>query len=699
MTPLPRAGADIVVPVYGAAEALRRCLASLRRHGLPPGSRCFVVLDGPQPASVEAVLGELLPELPFPVEAVRMPERRGFAAAANEGIARSEQDVALLNSDTEVTPRWLAKLSAAVHAADDFASATPFSNSATICSLPRWLEENAVPAAYSIDRFAALVEESALPERPAIPTGVGFCWLLKRRALQEVGPLDERRFGLGYGEEVDWCLRAARHGWRHVLDDATFVFHAGQASFGGERHRRVREAERRLRRSHPDFRPRLADFLRRDPLKAARQRVVDRLAPPAAPRRAGPRVLHIVHGWPPWNHAGTELYAARLARWQAAGRATSAMARIPHPERRRGDAVELLDHGVRVRLLVNNFSQRDPLSRAAIREPRFERALARLLDEERPEIVHVHHLAGLCASLPGLAKRRGFKVLYQVQDWWTLCARANLLDWRRQLCSGPGLAKCSRCLPLTGRLPAIANPLLYAWRGLALRRALRGADAWIMGSRFIADSFQRFALLPRGATAHVLPYGIDAWPRARPTAEEAAPLRVGFLGSLLPHKGAHVAVEAFRGIPPETATLEIFGDPGISEDYERELRSLASGSVSFRGSFPEGGEAELFGRLDVLVVPSLGLESYGLAPREALASGLRVVVSRRGALAELAAESPRCLAFEAGRADELRRVVLDLARDPDARRGEPVAAGPDWDTHATAVDEVYRRLVAGWRGR
>ena len=215
---------DIVVPVFGAAAELDRCLASVRRHTDPRRSRLLAVLDGPQTPEVEGVIAGHLAASPLETEVVRRAARAGFAASVNAGIERGDRDVVLLNSDTEVTAAWLDKLAEAAASATDIASVTPFSNSATICSLPRWLEENALPAGFSLDAFSRLVEECAVPARPELPTGVGFCLYLRRAALREVGALDAGRFGLGYGEEVEWCLRASRLGWRHVLDDATFVY-------------------------------------------------------------------------------------------------------------------------------------------------------------------------------------------------------------------------------------------------------------------------------------------------------------------------------------------------------------------------------------------------------------------------------------------------------------------------------------------
>src|SRR5262249_31429973 len=155
-----------------------------------------------------------------------------------------------------------------------------------------------------------------------------------------------------------------------------------------------------------------------------------------------------------YNPAGTELYAAWLARRQAGWREVAAFARLADPARALGDAVELLDAGVRVRLLVNNFTQPDPPSRNALRDRALHADPARLLRDVRPALVHVPQLAGHALTLPGIAASRGIPVVYQVQDWWAACARANLLDRERRPCSGPGPGKCTRCLPATGLPPA-----------------------------------------------------------------------------------------------------------------------------------------------------------------------------------------------------------------------------------------------------
>jgi GT2 family glycosyltransferase len=704
---------DVVVPVYGAAEELAACLASLRLHTDLVRHRLLLVIDGPQGADVEAVLAEVLPGH---ATILRNPERRGFVASVNRGMGESApagNDVTLLNSDTVVTAGWLEKLRAAAYSRPAIATVTPFSNHATIASLPRFAAVNALPAGWSADRFAALVERVAARQRPALPTGVGVCLYIKRQALDRLGPFDAARFGLGYGEESEFCFRALKAGYLNVLDDATFIYHAGQKSFGASRPERVRAAHRALSRLHPEYLPTVARFLREDPLRPARERVVAALKEAALAGRASRtrpvseprRILHLVHGWPPWSSAGTEVYARRLALRQAAWREVTVYARMADPARALGEALEVDDGGVRVRLAVNNFVQRDPLSRNALYDRRLAADFAALLEEVRPDLLHVHHLAGHAATLPAAAARRKIPILYQIQDWWSPCARANLLDAGRRLCPGPAPGRCSACLPLTA-LPGapLLNRLLYAGRQRLTRAALGTADAFVMGSHAILASYRGLGWLPAGPPAFVIPYGIERPARREPRHAAGGPLRFGVIGSILPHKGIHLAVAAFRGVDPARATLAVWGDSTISPAYTAELAALASPAVRFAGRFPEERRGEVFAGLDVLIVPSLGLESFGLVAHEALAEGVPVLASRRGALAELFAEEdasdtpPRGAPFDPDSPEELRGWIARLAERPEIAAewaaAAVVAKVKEMDEHAEEIEAVYAQILA-----
>jgi len=695
--------AAIVVPVHGAAEALDRCLESLAAHTDLGRHPLVLVIDGPQPHEVEAVISSHIGGLSSP-RVVRHAARRGFPAAANRGLAElPERDAVLVNSDVETSPGWLEKLTRAARSRPCVASVTPLTNNGTLASVPRWFEENALPAGWTTASLAGLIERISERRYPEIPTGVGFCLYIRREALAAVGPFDEASFRNGYGEEVDWCLRATDAGFLHLLDDATFVFHRGAGSFGAEAKRRVARAQRTLARRHPDYEHRVASFIRTDSLRSILDSIRDALMPPRRPTGQGAplRLVHVVHGWPPWNHAGTETYAARLVRSQGERHHVAVYSRFAGSGRDHGAAIELVDRGARVRLIANDFLQRDPLSRNALHDSRLVADFGRLLDEERAGLVHIHHLAGHCLTLAHALKRRRLPVVWQLQDWWAACARSNLLDSRRMLCSGPSPRRCAACLPPTRVVPrALWGSLLHVLRRALVRRALSTACAIVAGSRCVVDDHRRLGLLPSGVPVHICDYGVpsDCCPASRRRARSAGePLRLGFLGSLAPHKGLHVLAKTLAELPPGCIELHVWGEPRQGA-YAEEVRLAAGAACShlqFHPPFVDELRSSVFSRIDLLVAPSLGLESYGLATAEALASGVPVLASSRGALADrLAAGGGRV--FDPDHRRELLHFLRLALDDPHALETwlpEPLPQR-SFEDHVEEVEAIYRETLA-----
>jgi hypothetical protein len=88
-----------------------------------------------------------------------------------------------------------------------------------------------------------------------------------------VGAFDAERFGRGYGEENDFCLRAVAAGWRNVLAGDVFVYHEGAVSFAGERADRADSAQEALLKVHPDYMQRVRAFVAADSVKPLREAI------------------------------------------------------------------------------------------------------------------------------------------------------------------------------------------------------------------------------------------------------------------------------------------------------------------------------------------------------------------------------------------------------------------------------------------
>jgi hypothetical protein len=96
---------------------------------------------------------------------------------------------------------------------------------------------------------------------------------IRRACLAAVGLFDAERFGRGYGEENDFCMRAAGRGWRHILAGDVYVYHAGGASFAGEQGPLQSAAMAALLDHFPDYPQVIQAFLLRNPVATLRQRI------------------------------------------------------------------------------------------------------------------------------------------------------------------------------------------------------------------------------------------------------------------------------------------------------------------------------------------------------------------------------------------------------------------------------------------
>ncbi len=266
---------DIIIPVYNAFDDVVRCIESVRRHS---GNECRIVLiDDASPDSrikslFEALECESDNRMTFLVNA----ENLGFVGTVNRGMSLSRNDVVLLNSDTLVTARWLAKIAKCAESDVRIGTITPFSNNAEICSFPEFCKNNSV-ADNEIERTNQAMETATVPVYPDIPTAVGFCMFIRRNLLDAIGLFDAETFGLGYGEENDFCMRAMKAGFRNVLCEDTFVAHVGSQSFTAQTQALKERNSKLLFEKHPEYLGLVQRFIREDPIAPIRAKVKARL--------------------------------------------------------------------------------------------------------------------------------------------------------------------------------------------------------------------------------------------------------------------------------------------------------------------------------------------------------------------------------------------------------------------------------------
>lgn len=263
---------DVVIPVYRGLDQTLRCIHSvLASRNKTPFE--IVAIDDNSP---EPEVSEALRRLAVEGKVLLLTNDRnlGFVQSVNRAMALNpDRDAVLLNSDCEVSGNWLDRLVACAERNPTVATATPFSNNATICSYPFSCKENELPAGWSLADLDSLFASVNAGESITIPTAVGSCMYVRRACWNTLGGFDAQAFGLGYGEECDFSMRARAAGWNNVLCADVFVFHEGSVSFGSQRLERIQAAEEVVNRRHPHYPKDVELYVREDPPSGLRQRV------------------------------------------------------------------------------------------------------------------------------------------------------------------------------------------------------------------------------------------------------------------------------------------------------------------------------------------------------------------------------------------------------------------------------------------
>lgn len=248
---------DIIVPTYNSPEWVRPCLRSIARNTANPYR--LVVVDDGSDNYTRSLLRELVVEHKSALLLFN-EKNLGFVKSCNIGMSQSHSPyLVLLNTDALVPPGWLDRLLHCVKSDSRIGIASPLSNEAANIS---------VPLAPGCNYFgmAEALAQAGNPKYPDIVTAVGFCMMLRKEMLDEIGLFDEI-YDKGYCEETDLCLCAMKAGWRVVACDDLYVFHKGVGSFTDSDERYRKNLRIFLKRHGNLYRTSYAQFTRAAPLK------------------------------------------------------------------------------------------------------------------------------------------------------------------------------------------------------------------------------------------------------------------------------------------------------------------------------------------------------------------------------------------------------------------------------------------------
>lgn len=266
---------DVIVPVYNGYQYFDALFSSIEKTEMK--YRLIILNDCSPDERVLPYLKEYAGKH-SEVILVENETNLGFVKNVNKALELAKgHHVALVNSDVELPELWLERLMLPILESDDVASSTPYTNCGTLVSFPKMGEDNGLFKDFTL---AEIDEEfqKIVPRYASLPTGVGFCMGMSKNAIEKVGVLDADSFGMGYGEENDWCQRAILAGYRNVQVENLFVYHKHGGSFLSEDKKRYLEEHAKiLSKKHPTYNKQVAHFFAVDPNKDIRKLVKYRL--------------------------------------------------------------------------------------------------------------------------------------------------------------------------------------------------------------------------------------------------------------------------------------------------------------------------------------------------------------------------------------------------------------------------------------
>lgn len=686
---------DIVIPIHNAYDAVGACVTAALEH-TDARHRLILVDDASDDPRIETFVHQLARRHAH--VAARCNERNlGYLRTVNREIRCSTRDVVIMNSDAEVGPGWLDRLSRAAHSAANVGIACPLSDDATLVSI---VDPERISGMDGPSRQTLCLRTYA-GTYPRLPVAAGFCMYVRRALIDAIGDFDPA-FDPGYGEETDYSFRAWQAGFEIVACTDALVTHRSAASFGrdGAIRRRRFLHERLMAARWPDYESIVREWWREWPLREQSERF-SRLLDSHGRARA----LHIAHSLT--RIGGTEIHARQLSRALATHLDVVLMA--PEQTSRWADAAKLRSgRGWEERFVNSHYhvaNQRILGVAADLADPGVERQFLRTVVGGAFRIVHFHSLLQWNSlMLPLLAKAAGAHVVLTLHSLESLCPDFTMVPPSAGSPCGQKIADarwgCTECLsPVRrvrtdlGTVPDMSSFL--AARAALWRRVLLCADALIAPSKYVLDRIAAAHGEAIRERARVVPHGIGGGVRARKRNNASAVLRVGFLGGYARIKGAPLIFGVAERLTDAPVRFVVRG-----VQARHDLPATVPANVEWHPPFAPQDISRVLLDLDLLLLPAQVEETFSLLLSEALAAGVPVIASSRGALAERVDEGRNGWLRAPDDVDAWAALVRFLA-SPDGRTrlaavADTCAALPVRTIEDNAEDcwEIYRQLLA-----
>ncbi|MCR5124284.1 MAG: glycosyltransferase [Treponema sp.] len=372
------------------------------------------------------------------------------------------------------------------------------------------------------------------------------------------------------------------------------------------------------------------------------------------------KILLVIHGYPPFYMAGSEVYTYNLARELAKSNEVYVFHRIEDKSKPLYQITDTVSEGVKIRY-VNNYEPEKANFYDKYLNPKIDDMFRDYVRIVNPDVVHIGHLSHLSTQIPIIAKREfGLPVLFTIHDFWMFCHRGQLINpenWK--ICPLPNCAQCTDCARFHYQNPNFSAELIKE-RDEHIRNAIDCIDVFFAPSHTLEKFYLNMGV--EKSKIFYSKYGFNVSKIQKHKKELHETITFGFTGRIIYTKGVHLLCEAFSKVQGN-AKLVIWGD--ANSDYGRELAEKYSGErIQFMGRYHNDDLQKVLDSFDVLVCPSIWLENAPLVIQEAQSAELPVLVSDEGGMAELVHDGEDGFTFKLGSVTDLTEKMQSIVDNP-----------------------------------
>lgn len=404
------------------------------------------------------------------------------------------------------------------------------------------------------------------------------------------------------------------------------------------------------------------------------------------------KILYVVHDFFPKFFGGTERYVLNIAKQM----------------QRMGNNVKVLTYGV-----DDQADEFQPVGNMLFRSYTFEgipvscirhkeipidqgyriyddllEDVKNILKKERPDVIHIAHPMRL-SYVVAAAKQIGIPVVLTITDFWLICARGRFFKPDYSSCNSPEEGK--KCQAQCGVDDSIFVRLDNA------RKLFDSVDALIAPSRFLIEIFRNngwdkpIIHLNHGVDyKHVIP---QKW-----TKDPGAPVIFAYLGVVGKFKGINLMVDAFKSVLFPNIRLKIYGNCIGTDGTIDFLRNAESEDqrIKVMGRFDHDELPHILNQVDVVVVPSTTLESYGLVVVESFAYEVPVIASDMvGSAYEFIRDGENGRIFSVGNPSGLAEIIRQISEQPSLVETwrSNITLPPRLEEEAFIVEKIYKTVL------